>query len=183
MWLMLSMCGFVLAVVVHAVHARMAGSMTIVLSFLCGSVPIAIAIACAAFWLFGVSDESLAAILVYVALCESYIFLFTLAANGVSVSLMMRLKARPATADELMASYAPRAMVERRIDQLRAGGFVTESSGQIRLLERGEALVRAFEIARSLFRHRPLDQELDDEATQRLRSQHPTPWHAESTPS
>jgi hypothetical protein len=88
------------------------------------------------------------------ALCETYIFLFTLAANGASVSLMMRLRVRPTTADELMKSYSTRAMVERRIDHLRAGVFLTETGGQIRLLQRGAALVRVFALARGFFKHR-----------------------------
>jgi biotin operon repressor len=124
------------------------------MSFLGISIPVAVLIACVALWLFGISDESIATVLVYLAFSETYIFLFTLAANGVSVSLMMRLISGPRAADELMKSYSTRAMVERRIDQLRAGGFVVESTGQIRLLERGEALVRAFTVARGLFRHR-----------------------------
>ena len=154
MWLVLSLVGFALAVLLHAVFTRMGGSLTIVLSFLGVSIPIVVVIAAVALWMFGVSDESIAAILVYLALCETYIFLFTLAANGVSVSLMMRLRSRSTTADELMKSYSTRAMVERRIDQLAAGGFLTEAGGQIRLLERGEALVRAFAIARGFFKHR-----------------------------
>jgi hypothetical protein len=154
MWLALSFFGFALAIVLHAIIARVGGSLTLVLSFLCVSIPIAILMACVAFWMFGVSDESIAAILVYLALCETYISLFTLAANGVSVSLMMRLASGPATADELMKAYSTRAMVERRIDQLRAGGFLTEAAGQIRLLPRSEVLVRAFGIARALFKHR-----------------------------
>jgi hypothetical protein len=154
MWLVLSLAGFALAVVLHALLTRMGGSLTIVLSFLFVSVPLAIIIAALALWMFAVSDESIAAVLVYLALCETYIFLFTLAANGVSVSLMMRLRARPTTADELMKSYSTRAMVERRIDHLTAGGFLTETGGQIRLLQRGAALVRVFALARAFFKHR-----------------------------
>src|SRR2546426_10905565 len=153
MWLVLSLGGFALAVVLHAVFARMGGSLTIVLSFLSVSIPVAVVLAALALWTFAISDESIAAVLVYLALCETYIFLFTLAANGVSVSLMMRLRSRPTTADELMKSYSTRAMVERRIDQLAAGGFLTEAGGQIRLLERGEGLVCALAIARGLFQH------------------------------
>jgi hypothetical protein len=159
MWLALSFSGFALAIVLHAIIARVGGSLTLVLSYLCVSIPIAILVACVGLWMFGVSDESIAAILVYLAFCETYIFLFTLAANGVSVSLMMRLESHPATADELMEAYSTRAMVERRIDQLRAGGFLTEAAGQIRLLPRGEVLVRAFGLARGVFKHR---RSLDD---------------------
>jgi biotin operon repressor len=72
----------------------------------------------------------------------------------VSVSLMMRLRSRPTSADELMKSYSTRAMVERRIDHLKSGGFLIEEDGQIALLERGRALVRAFALARAFFKHR-----------------------------
>jgi hypothetical protein len=143
MWLVLSVAGFALAVVLHAVFARMGGSLTIVLSFLSVSIPLAVVLAALALWMFALSDESIATVLVYLALCETYIFLFTLAANGVSVSLMMRLR---------------RAMVERRIDHLKSGGFLIEEDGQIALLERGRALVRAFALARGFFKHhRSLD--------------------------
>ncbi len=153
MWLGLACSGFAFAALLHAIFARMRGSLTIVLSFLCIGIPVAVAIVSMALWLFGISDESIASILIYLALCETYIFLFTLAANGVSVSLMMRLRSHPMIADDLMKSYSTRAMVERRIDQLRDGGFLIESGGQIRLLERGEVLVRVFAIARSVFKH------------------------------
>jgi hypothetical protein len=152
MWLALALAGFVLAALLHA-FARMGGSLTIVLSFLCVGIPVAVVLTAVALWLFGISDESIAATLTYLACCETYIFLFTLAANGVSVSLMTRLLARPLAEDELIKSYSTRAMVERRIDQLQAGGFLAESRGQLHLLERGEVLVRAFAIARGLFRH------------------------------
>ena len=89
-------------------------------------------------------------------LCETYNFLFTLAAKGVSVSLLMRLRSRPMTAGELMKSYSTRAMVERRIDQLRAGGFLMETEGQIRLFDRGRVLVREFGIVRGFFNPRSL---------------------------
>lgn len=148
MWLVLSLAGFALAVLLHAVFTRMGGSLTIVLSFLGVSIPIVVVIAAVALWMFGVSDESIAAILVYLALCETYIFLFTLAANGVSVSLMMRLRSRPTTADALMKSYSTRAMVERRIDQLAAGGFLTEAGGI-------DPFARARRGARSRLRDRP----------------------------
>jgi hypothetical protein len=104
MWLVLSLAGFALAVLLH-VFTRMGGSLTIVLSFLGVSIPVAVVIAAVALWMFAISDESVATILVYLALCETYIFLFTLAANGVSVSLMMRLRSRPTTEDELLKSY------------------------------------------------------------------------------
>ena len=155
MWLVLSLAGFALAVVLHAIFARMGGSLTIVLSFLGVGMPIAVVLAALALWMFAISDESIAAVLVYLALCETYIFLFTLAANGVSVSLKMRLRSRPASADELMKSYSTRAMVEpRRIEHLKSGGFLIEEDGQIALLERGRALVRAFALARGFFKHR-----------------------------
>jgi hypothetical protein len=154
MWLVLSLVGFALAVVLHAVFARMGGSLTIVLSFLSVSIPVAAVLAAVALRMFAISDESIAAVLVYLALCETYIFLFTLAANGVSVSLMMRLRSRPTSVDELMKSYSTRAMVERRIGHLKSGGFLIEEDGQIALLERGKALVRAFALARGFFKHR-----------------------------
>src|SRR5262245_12114241 len=154
MWLVLSLAGFALAVVLHALLTRMGGSLTIVLSFLFVSVPLAVVVAALALWMFAVSDESIAALLVYLALCETYIFLFTLAANGVSVSLMMRLRSRPTSADELMKSYSTRAMVERRIEHLKSGGFLIEEDGQIALLERGRALVCAFALALGFFKHR-----------------------------
>jgi hypothetical protein len=153
MWLGLSLLGFGLAISLHATIARLGGSLTIVLGFLSVATPVAVLIALVAFWLFGFSDEGIAAVLVYLALCETYIFLFTLAANGVSVSLMMRLRSHPTTAEALMESYSTRAMVERRIDQLQAAGLLMDAGGDIHLLEGGRRLVRAFRIVRGIFNH------------------------------
>jgi len=154
MWLALSCSGFALAVLLHAISVRTRSNPSIARNFVYISSSIAILLACIAFWRFAITDESIAAILIYVALSEAYLFLITLAATGVSVSLLMRLSSRPMAEDDLMRSYSTRAMVERRLDQLQAGGFLVEAGGRLRLRERGKALVRAFVIARSLFKHR-----------------------------
>jgi hypothetical protein len=62
MWLVLSLAGFALAVVLHAVFARMGGSVTIVLSFLGVGIPVAVVLAALALWMFAMSDESIAAV-------------------------------------------------------------------------------------------------------------------------
>jgi|SRR6516165_2402770 len=154
MWLVLSCFGFALAVLLQAISVRTQNNPSIVRNFVYISSFIGILLACNAFWRFAVTDESIAAIMVYLALCEAYIFLFTLAATGVSVSLLMRLNSCAMAADDLMKSYSTHLMVEQRLNHLLAGGFLAEAAGQLHLLERGEALVRAFEIARSLFKHR-----------------------------
>ena len=157
MWLALSLLGFALTVTLHTVFVRMRGRLTMVASFLCVGIPIGAVITAVAFRLFGISDQSVASVLVYAAFCEVYILLMTFAANSVSASLMIRLRRQPITADELVKSYSTRAMVERRIDQLCAGGFMMEARGQFQLLRRGKLLAQTFVIARSFFKHRSLD--------------------------
>src|SRR6266404_8086634 len=119
MWMWLSLAGFATAVALHAISVRVIrGKIGIVMSFFCVGSFVALLIASSAFWLFGLSDESMAALLIYAALCETYILLITFAGNSISASLMMRLGRQSTTADELMRSYSNRSMVERRIDQM-----------------------------------------------------------------
>src|SRR5262249_1437682 len=156
MWMGLSFAGFFIAVALHAIFVRIGGKLGVVMSFIFVGIFVAVLIGSAALWLFGVSDETIAALLIYAALCETYILLFTFAGNSISASLMMRLERRSTTADELLGSSSNRSMVERRIDQMCVRGFLVETKGQIRLLDRGKLLVRAFMIARTLFKHHPL---------------------------
>jgi hypothetical protein len=157
MWMGLSLAGFPAAVALHAIFVRIIrGKVGIVMSFFCVGSFVALLIGSAALWLFGLSDETMAALLIYAAVCETYILIITFAGNSISASLMMRLGRHPASADELMKSYSNRSMVERRIEQMCVRGFLVETNGQIRLLDRGKLLARAFMITRSLFKHHPL---------------------------
>ena len=153
MWLVLSLTGFALAVVLHALLTRMGGSLTIVLSFLFERPPRHCNRGAGFLDVRALGREHRHAPGVFGALRNLYF--------PVHAGSQWRVgfahdapESRPTTADELMKSYSTRAMVERRIDHLRAGGFLTETGGQIRLLQRGAALVRVFALARGFFKHR-----------------------------
>jgi len=90
----------------------------------------------------------IAAILVYAVICELYIFLFTLAANGVSISIMDRLADGLTSLQILDAEYSVLSMVTRRVDQLQTGGFLIECDGHLLLSLKGRGLVRAFLLLR-----------------------------------
>ena len=78
---------------IHWLFARIGNSLSLVFRFLCVGVPIGLLHACLSVWWFGFGDTAISAVLMYACACELYIFLFTLAANGVSVSILDKLAA------------------------------------------------------------------------------------------
>jgi hypothetical protein len=153
MWLVLALIAFVFTVVIHALIVRVGGPLTIVMRFLAVGMPVGLVLTYVALAMLGLRDESIAAIATYAILCEIYLFLFTLAANGVAVSLLLRLRSGPLKPEAFDTGYAARDMVERRVDQLQAAGFLSVSGGRSSLLPRGRRLVRAFILARAFFGH------------------------------
>jgi hypothetical protein len=153
MWFLLALAMFTLAVAIHSVWARVQSSLSLVLRFLGTGAAIGIVHLVLSLVIFGFTEKTISAALVYAVLCELYVFLFTLAANGVSIALMDRLVDGSADPGTLEAKYSEMSMVERRVGQLQTSGFLAEHNGRLQLLPKGRSLVRAFVLLRAFFCH------------------------------
>lgn len=153
MFMLLAAAAFLIAVIVHARWTRASGSMTMTAQFVAVAAPCGIALVALSFVFFGLSDAAASAVLAYGAACELYIFLFTLGANGVSISLLLRLSDGPRDPIEINRAYDTRSMVERRVSQMIGAGLLEESGDRVTASARGRHLAVYFVLMRKLFGH------------------------------
>jgi hypothetical protein len=96
---------------------------------------------------------AIGAVLAYALLCELYVFIFTLAANSVSLNIAMRLLTEgPMRVNRIAEIYSPDDMLERRLEQLNTAKLITRVPGGWRVTANGARIVRAFNLLRALFR-------------------------------
>ena len=78
MWFFLALAMFTLALIVHSMLARMQSSLSVVFRFLCIGGAVGVFHVGLSLTAFGFTEEAISAILLYAAVCELYVFLFTL---------------------------------------------------------------------------------------------------------
>src|SRR5437588_6035442 len=99
------------SVLVHALLTRAAPKQNTVILAVIGGLVTGLPLIIWAWWMFGpLSTDFLSAVLIYAAICELYLFLFTLALSSVSANVLVRLIAGPQDRDELHSSYDSRIM-------------------------------------------------------------------------
>lgn len=106
-------------------------------------------------WLISRHETGLATVasLLAFAFCsELYIFLFTLTLNSISAGILLQLGSCALTASELEHLCNGRVMVERRLEQMVAAGFIAVHSGDvISVTQKGKKLIRVFSVLRRFF--------------------------------
>lgn len=100
---------------------------------------------------------STAAILLYVFFCELYLFLFTLAANSVSLGILVRLHRSSVQASDLAVDYSTDEMIHRRVEQSGKAGLIVQTPAGWRITPKGVAVVNVFGILRGVFRQSSYD--------------------------
>lgn len=155
LWLLWSLLAFAVALAAHAAICRLSPQGPAVLRYLAVGLPVGAALLALLVLRQGWSADLLAGALLYALLSELYLFLFTLAANSVSLGVLRRLARAPLSAAEVAADYDSAAMVERRLDQLVAGGLLDHDGAAYRPTARGARMARSFARLRRLFRHEP----------------------------
>jgi hypothetical protein len=153
MSLILSAGSFIVAVLAHAHWARSGGSMTITARFISIAAPVGAGLSILVVVMFGATDAAVGAILLYAVACELYIFLFTLVANGVAVSLLLRLSKRAMSSEDIDRAYNTRAMVERRVSQMIDAGLLLEKDELLVATFRGRRLAHLYQFGRRAFGH------------------------------
>ena len=152
-WVVWPLACFCVAVLAHGGIARLALSLDGVRRFVVVGIAIGVAMMIGLPRDAWMSVECVAAIGIYAALCELYIFSFTLVVSSISVSTLMDLRAGPASEAELLAAHDPRQMVRERIDGLIAVGWIVRDGRLLRISDRGRRVHRRFSRLRRLFGH------------------------------
>jgi hypothetical protein len=144
-WLAWPVGGFAVAALSHAALSRLAPRSSRVITFFL----LAAAIGTGMVWLAATrnglwSAQTIAAAFVYAALCELYIFVFTLAMASVSANLLVRLRQGGLSPEDISRLYDGRTMAARRVERLLATALAREEGGLLRLTPRGDRLTNAF---------------------------------------
>lgn len=148
------MLGIIACILAHAFLTRLVPGRSAVTLFLVSGTAVGIALTSWAFRTYGPATiEFVAAVLVYAAFCELYLFLFTLTLTSVSANILVRLWDGPKTQSELDGLYENAAMVEARLTRMRAAGMVRTEVGTLQVTQRGKRIVRSYRFLRTLFRH------------------------------
>ena len=101
----------------------------------------------------GDSLALLAALLTYAFLCELYLFLFTMVASSISARLLLLLRQRDLTADEIKSLYDPAGMVDCRLERLLVAGLLKQEACSYRVSGRGRRLAALFLALKRFFGH------------------------------
>lgn len=152
-WLLWALLALLAAVAAHALLCRLVRRGSTVKKFLAVGMPVGLVLLVQLWSGHGAGVQTFAGALVYALACELYLFLFTLAANSVSLGILRRVARGPLSEAGIAAEYDAEAMVERRLDQLQAGGLLVRRGDAWEATAQGAGLARSFARLRRLFRH------------------------------
>jgi hypothetical protein len=154
MWAVAAALAVLTTLALHGVSTRLAPRLNSVVLFLTGALIVGMILAAWTGTAVGpLSIPSLAALLVYAASCELYVFLFTLVLSSVSANILVRLANGPLGLGELDVSYSSEAMVEQRLSRMEGAGFLVRAAGGLWLTRRGILVVSVYRLLRTIFRH------------------------------
>ncbi len=142
------LAAFLLSISVLGIMKRVAsGINTVVLFSVIASITV-LAIILTGMAVMAEFMEILAVVILFSALSELFVFLFTFVSSSVSANILLRLLRTDGIATtEFDRVYSPRAMIERRVEQLQLTGLATLVDGHLRPTARGwilSAVARAF---------------------------------------
>ena len=152
-WLAWTLLAFAAAMAGHAALGRLRRGGSAVKRFLLVGGPVGLLLVGGMVAGHGLSEQPLVAALAYGLLCELYLFLFTLAANSVTLGILSRLSDGPLDEARIAKDYDTAAMVDRRLDQLVDGGLLQRDGDSYRPTPQGARTARSFAALRRLFRH------------------------------
>jgi hypothetical protein len=153
MWLLLSLLGFALSLALHAVATRLRPRSNRVLNYAVVALVASLVLALAVFERYGPDVRAWAALSVYALSGELYVFLFTMVGSSVTARLLITLRQRDMTREEIDAVFPTSGMVEDRLQNLLQHGFIrADATSTYALTSRGWLLANTFRPLRRFFR-------------------------------
>jgi hypothetical protein len=112
-------------------------------------------LAWAVFARYGPDLRAWAALCVYALAAELYVFLFTMIGSSITARLLIILRKRDMQLYEIDSAFPTSGMVDDRMRNLLANGFIrAEGASTYTLAPKGRLLVMGFRPLRSFFRRR-----------------------------
>jgi hypothetical protein len=153
MWILWTAAYFIFAVGIHALTCRILSGNRVIKFLVGGSSVVGLLafhllILNSSLWVF------FSSLTIYAFLCELYIFLFTLVGSSISAKLLVTLRTKKLSDDEIARLYSTTGMVKSRIERLQATDLVCKLGSQnFKVSPKGEILVRAFSMFQWFFGH------------------------------
>jgi hypothetical protein len=142
------------SVAAHMILARVAPKQNTVVLAIAAELVVGLTLFVAAWSTFGLlSVEFASTVLIYGAICELYLFLFTLALSSVSANVLVRLATGPKNCADLDSSYDSHGMVEQRFARMEAARLIAREGNRFSITLRGRLIVKAYRGLRGVFRH------------------------------
>lgn len=153
MWFGAALGALVLAISANFFLARLALFEQAVGRFALIASGCGVGLLCFVYAAYAFGIEMFAALLLYAALCELYVFLFTLVLGSVSANIVLRLSRGPLDDRRMNEIYSSVAMIELRIDRLLEKRLLLNDGCRICSSESGQRLAFAFKFLQRFLRH------------------------------
>jgi hypothetical protein len=155
MTISLAFVAWVATVAFHVALCRLPGLRGPVTLFAVAALTGGVCLAAVLGQIWGMTAESVGALLAFAFGCELYLFLVTLSFASVSANILTRLLSGQVAASQLDAAYSGEGMSEQRVDRLKLSGLVEDRQGRLILTKRGAIIVGTIVRLRRLFGHEP----------------------------
>jgi len=155
MWLLLALLCFGLSVGVHAIVSRARPRANRVVTYGIVAIVAFLVLAWLVFAQYGPDVRAWAALCLYALAAELYVFLFTMISSSITARLLIILRKRDLQLYEIDSAFPTSGMVDDRMRNLLANGFIrAEGSSTYTLAPKGRLLVTGFRPLRSFFRRK-----------------------------
>jgi hypothetical protein len=153
MWLVYAVLCFALSVALHAVASRIRLDMNRVVSYALVASVAGLVLVWALIGHYGADVRAWAALFMYALAVELYVFLFTMVGSSITARILITLRTRDLTLEELNSVFSTTGMVEGRMVNLLDNGYIQpDGPAGYSLTPRGWLMVRAFRSLRNFFR-------------------------------
>ncbi len=151
-WLGLAIVAFGLALVGQTVLIRYFRRRHAIVAFVFAGIPIGLVLMIVLFSVWP-SDRSISGTLLYAFLCELWMFILSVTFSSFAATLMMLLRRRPLTLDEINRLSDHRVIIQDRMTWLADIGAAVKHDGQLSPTGGGRKLAGIFNACRSFFGH------------------------------
>jgi hypothetical protein len=154
MWLVLPVAAFLVAVLSNIVVARrsLMPMSSLMSFFVIGSV-IGLCLVIGSLWMLDRWIEVVAAVSLYGLLCVLHMLALALVMASVSVFMILLIRERPQTPDEIDALYSRQKMLAARFDRVEAARLIEKQGEDYVITRRGRIMLATLIAMRRFFGH------------------------------
>ena len=137
----------------HALVSRVFVASGRVLTFIGVAAFVGALLAAALVLSYGLTAETISALLLYSFACELYLFLITFTFSSISANILTKLLGGPIALGDIETGYSGLGMAVQRADRIEQAGLAEDRGGLLQITSRGKFVVAIIAALRSVFGH------------------------------